>query len=233
MEENGARRCTTAMFCGRTGLLVLMTGYAFLGALLFKALEGGNDGDVPVHVQRSREDCLRELWLITVHNNTVKRSFHFNENYAGHSVINGEIPAAAAAEEEVRKSGVARSGCDVLGEVEGALLASPGSFRPLATIRRTDVANNRVHVAQTVIVHELILAGGWRCVDSAGVDGGRRRVRASIIVRGDYKRTRCGRGDNTFLKSLTIDQDDSARIKFLLEVDSPFLTSSDLRGAAD
>jgi hypothetical protein len=40
---------------------------------------------------------------------------------------------------------------DVLGEVEGALLASPGSFRPLATIRRTDVANNRVHVAQTVM----------------------------------------------------------------------------------
>jgi hypothetical protein len=67
MEENGARRCTTAMFCGRTGLLVLMTGYAFLGALLFKALEGGNDGDVPVHVQRSSDDCLRELWLITGH----------------------------------------------------------------------------------------------------------------------------------------------------------------------
>ncbi|XP_063916022.1 TWiK family of potassium channels protein 7-like [Zophobas morio] len=65
MEDGGGRRCTTAIFCGRTGLLVLMTGYAFLGALLFKSLEGGNEGDVPVHVQRSREDCLRELWLIT------------------------------------------------------------------------------------------------------------------------------------------------------------------------
>ncbi|XP_015837865.1 TWiK family of potassium channels protein 7 isoform X1 [Tribolium castaneum] len=65
MDEGGGRRCSTAIFCGRTGLLVLMTGYAFVGALLFKALEGGNDGDVPAHVQRSREDCLRELWLIT------------------------------------------------------------------------------------------------------------------------------------------------------------------------
>ncbi|XP_049826302.1 potassium channel subfamily K member 18 [Aethina tumida] len=59
------RRCTTAVFCGKTGLLVLVTGYALLGALLFKTLEEGVEGDGVNHVQKSREDCLRELWLIT------------------------------------------------------------------------------------------------------------------------------------------------------------------------
>ncbi|KAF5277159.1 hypothetical protein FQR65_LT03865 [Abscondita terminalis] len=69
MEESsiGNRKCAslTALLCGRTGLLVLVSGYALLGALLFKTLEGGDEGNLPFHIQRSREDCLRELWLIT------------------------------------------------------------------------------------------------------------------------------------------------------------------------
>lgn len=70
MEEGsigGGRRCTTwtALFCGRIGLLVLVSGYAVLGAFLFKTLEGGNNENPTVHIQRNREDCLRELWLIT------------------------------------------------------------------------------------------------------------------------------------------------------------------------
>lgn len=64
-EESGSRKCSAAMFCSRTGLFVLMTVYALLGALLFKALEGGEESSVPTHVQKSREDCLKELWLIT------------------------------------------------------------------------------------------------------------------------------------------------------------------------
>ncbi|KAK5641631.1 hypothetical protein RI129_010178 [Pyrocoelia pectoralis] len=69
MEQGsiGNRKCAslTALLCGRTGLLVLVSGYALLGALLFKTLEGGDEGNLPFHIQRSREDCLRELWLIT------------------------------------------------------------------------------------------------------------------------------------------------------------------------
>lgn len=67
MEEDEDKRCRPiGMFlCGRTGLFLLVIGYAFLGALIFKTLEGGNVDNVPVHIQRSREDCLRELWLIT------------------------------------------------------------------------------------------------------------------------------------------------------------------------
>lgn len=64
-EPETRRRCTLAFFCGRTGLLILMTGYALLGAVLFKTIEGDVDGYVPPHIQRSREDCLKELWLIT------------------------------------------------------------------------------------------------------------------------------------------------------------------------
>ncbi|GJQ73721.1 hypothetical protein Trydic_g14055 [Trypoxylus dichotomus] len=64
-EENNRCRPIGIFLCGRIGLFVLVIGYAFLGALIFKTLEGGNVENVPVHIQRSREDCLRELWLIT------------------------------------------------------------------------------------------------------------------------------------------------------------------------
>lgn len=69
MEEEtnveGGRRCMQMLFCNRTSLLIIMIGYAFFGAILFKTLEDGDDGPIPINVQRSREDCLRELWLIT------------------------------------------------------------------------------------------------------------------------------------------------------------------------
>lgn len=69
MEETNSgscRRRVLALLCGRTSLLVLMTGYAFLGAILFKAIEGGEEKKTPaLDFQKSREDCLKELWIIT------------------------------------------------------------------------------------------------------------------------------------------------------------------------
>lgn len=69
MEEGNSlstnRRCVVTMLCGRTSLLVLMTGYTLLGAVLFKLIEGEDEEEVPIDFQRSREDCLKELWLIT------------------------------------------------------------------------------------------------------------------------------------------------------------------------
>lgn len=53
------------MFCGKTSLFVLMTGYALFGAVLFKFLEGGNESHHVADFHRSREDCLKELWIIT------------------------------------------------------------------------------------------------------------------------------------------------------------------------
>nr|CAI5865822.1 unnamed protein product [Callosobruchus analis] len=64
-STSSTRKCITAILCGRTSLFVLMTGYALLGALIFKAIEGGGEEHPPVDFQKSREDCLKELWLIT------------------------------------------------------------------------------------------------------------------------------------------------------------------------
>ncbi|KAL3273868.1 hypothetical protein HHI36_015294 [Cryptolaemus montrouzieri] len=67
MEEGGNSRSTTmGVLCGRTGLLIIMTGYAVFGALIFKAIESSESTNAtPIVVQKSREDCLKELWLIT------------------------------------------------------------------------------------------------------------------------------------------------------------------------
>lgn len=65
-DDNASpRKCSLSLVCGRTSLLVLMTGYALFGALLFKFLEGGADHHQVPDFQRSREDCLKELWIIT------------------------------------------------------------------------------------------------------------------------------------------------------------------------
>lgn len=64
-DNSSARKCSLAMFCGKTSLFVLMTGYALFGALLFKFLEGGVENHQVADFQRSREDCLKELWIIT------------------------------------------------------------------------------------------------------------------------------------------------------------------------
>ncbi|KAF7278783.1 hypothetical protein GWI33_008014 [Rhynchophorus ferrugineus] len=63
--ESTSKRCSIAMFCGKTSLFVLMVGYALFGALLFKFLEGGNEDHHEADFQKTREDCLRELWIIT------------------------------------------------------------------------------------------------------------------------------------------------------------------------
>ncbi|CAG9812430.1 unnamed protein product [Phaedon cochleariae] len=70
MEENNAtmsitRRCVIAVLCERTSLFLLVTGYTLLGAIIFKAIEGGEPHDVPDDFKKSREDCLKELWMIT------------------------------------------------------------------------------------------------------------------------------------------------------------------------
>ncbi|XP_066137426.1 potassium channel subfamily K member 18-like [Euwallacea fornicatus] len=64
-DSSNTRKCSLAMFCGRTSLFVLMTGYALFGALLFKFLESGVENHQVADFQRSREDCLKELWIIT------------------------------------------------------------------------------------------------------------------------------------------------------------------------
>lgn len=67
MEESETRRrySATSFLCGRTGLLILMTGYALLGAVLFKTIEGDVETYIPTNVHKNRDDCLKELWLIT------------------------------------------------------------------------------------------------------------------------------------------------------------------------
>ncbi|XP_019761105.1 uncharacterized protein LOC109538342 isoform X2 [Dendroctonus ponderosae] len=65
LENASSKKCTLAMFCGKTSLFVLMTGYALFGALLFKFLEGGGESRPVADFHRSREDCLKELWTIT------------------------------------------------------------------------------------------------------------------------------------------------------------------------
>lgn len=57
------RRC--CFHFGKTLLFFAMMLYALLGAVIFKFLEGGERQQATTYVQKSREDCLRELWLIT------------------------------------------------------------------------------------------------------------------------------------------------------------------------
>ncbi|XP_060521899.1 uncharacterized protein LOC132699284 isoform X2 [Cylas formicarius] len=72
MEQNSgyddhpsSKKCSLAIFCGKTSLFVLMTGYALFGAVVFKFLESGTDHHPNVDFQKSRDDCLKELWTIT------------------------------------------------------------------------------------------------------------------------------------------------------------------------
>lgn len=65
-EMNKRRRCRVIpFFLGKMGLFVMMTSYALMGGFLFKYLEGEADGHNTSYVQKTREDCLRELWVIT------------------------------------------------------------------------------------------------------------------------------------------------------------------------
>ncbi|XP_045772475.1 uncharacterized protein LOC123872309 [Maniola jurtina] len=51
--------------CSQVGLVVLVVIYVLLGALLFEYLESGPEVQKRSAIQRSREECLRELWAIT------------------------------------------------------------------------------------------------------------------------------------------------------------------------
>jgi len=47
------------------GLVLLVAGYSVLGALIFPLLEAPQDLSKSAAIAKSREDCLRELWIIT------------------------------------------------------------------------------------------------------------------------------------------------------------------------
>ncbi|XP_050350953.1 uncoordinated protein 58-like [Nymphalis io] len=51
--------------CSQLGLVVLVVMYVLLGAALFEYLESGPEVQKRSAIQRSREECLKELWAIT------------------------------------------------------------------------------------------------------------------------------------------------------------------------
>lgn len=62
------RRCLRVFFrhlFSNLGLFALVVGYVLLGALLFQFLESGYELEKRSKFQQYREDCLKELWLIT------------------------------------------------------------------------------------------------------------------------------------------------------------------------
>ncbi|XP_050302788.1 uncharacterized protein LOC126740697 isoform X2 [Anthonomus grandis grandis] len=64
-EPTQKPKCSLGILCGKTSLFVLTFGYALLGAILFKYLEGDGEKHQVTDFRRSREDCLKELWIIT------------------------------------------------------------------------------------------------------------------------------------------------------------------------
>lgn len=51
--------------CTQVGLVILVVVYVLLGAVLFEYLESGPEVQKRTAIQRSREECLKELWAIT------------------------------------------------------------------------------------------------------------------------------------------------------------------------
>lgn len=51
--------------CSQIGLVILVVIYVLLGAVLFEYLESGPEVQKRSAIQRSREECLKELWAIT------------------------------------------------------------------------------------------------------------------------------------------------------------------------
>lgn len=47
------------------GLFAIVVGYVLLGALMFEALEAEYELQQRGNIKRYRDDCLKELWLIT------------------------------------------------------------------------------------------------------------------------------------------------------------------------
>ncbi|KAH8290914.1 hypothetical protein KR054_007158 [Drosophila jambulina] len=62
------RRCcghVLKLLLSTPGLVLLVIGYSILGALIFPLLEAPQDLSKSAAIAKSREDCLRELWIIT------------------------------------------------------------------------------------------------------------------------------------------------------------------------
>lgn len=64
LPRRAAAGCLRAA-CSQVGLIILVVTYVLLGALLFEYLESGPEVEKRSAIQRSREECLKELWAIT------------------------------------------------------------------------------------------------------------------------------------------------------------------------
>lgn len=53
------------MIFSTPGLVVLVVAYSIMGAFIFPLLEAPQDIRKSLAIAKSREDCLRELWIIT------------------------------------------------------------------------------------------------------------------------------------------------------------------------
>lgn len=51
--------------CSQIGLVILVIVYVLFGAFLFEYLESVPEVQKRSAIQRSREECLKELWAIT------------------------------------------------------------------------------------------------------------------------------------------------------------------------
>lgn len=63
--------------CSQIGLVILVVVYVLLGAVLFEYLESGPEVQKRSAIQRSREECLKELWAIT---GTIKKNNIYEED---------------------------------------------------------------------------------------------------------------------------------------------------------
>ncbi|XP_041450179.1 uncharacterized protein LOC111079074 [Drosophila obscura] len=67
-KKSCPRRCLGQLLklvLSTPGLMLLVTLYSVLGALIFPLLEAPQDLTKSAAIAKSREDCLRELWIIT------------------------------------------------------------------------------------------------------------------------------------------------------------------------
>ncbi|XP_023159943.2 putative GPI-anchored protein pfl2 [Drosophila hydei] len=68
VKRHASERCLgqlLKLLLSTPGLVLLVTGYSVLGALIFPLLEAPQDLSKSAAIAKSREDCLRELWIIT------------------------------------------------------------------------------------------------------------------------------------------------------------------------
>lgn len=66
-----ASACCVRAACSQIGLVILVVLYVLFGAVLFEYLESGPDVQKRSAIQRSREECLKELWAITGNYNDI------------------------------------------------------------------------------------------------------------------------------------------------------------------